>query len=326
MMSVMVETTARLLGVLSALQSGGPWSGPHLATRLGVTVRTVRRDVDRLRQLGYAVESDVGSQGGYRLGAGGAATPPLMLEADEVVALAVCVRAAAGDSVAGVADAAARALAKLEQTLPANARRAVTAVSDSTVRLTATGDAVDPDVLVAVSGACRNRRQVRATYRSRGGRPTERRLEPYRVVNAGRRWYLVAYDLGPHEWRTFRIDRIADVIETGHGVRLLDPPDAATFVGEAITTAPYRWRARVVLDASLEHIAALVPPTVGVLEGIDSTTTRLTTGADDLDMLVVHLGCLGVTFRVVEPDELRHRVAEVAARLADVSASAQITV
>jgi predicted DNA-binding transcriptional regulator YafY len=320
----MLDTTARLLAVLSALQSGGSWAGPALAARLGVTVRTVRRDVDRLRQLGYAVESDVGVTGGYRLGHGGAVVPPLMLEEDELVALAVCVRAAAGDSVAGVADAASRALGKLEQSLPSGGRRAVAAVAESSVRLPAAGEAVDASVLLAVSAACRGRRQLRVAYRSRGGTVRERRLEPYRVVNVGRRWYLVAYDLGPAEWRTFRIDRIVDAVETGHGVRLPDPPDAATFVGEAITTAPYRWRARVDLRAALGDVARLVPPSVGVLEELDETTTRLMIGADDLDTLVLHLGCFGIPFDVLEPDELRTRIREVAEHLHRSAASAHI--
>jgi predicted DNA-binding transcriptional regulator YafY len=313
----MLDTTARLLAVLSALQSGGAWSGPRLAARLGVTVRTVRRDIDRLRQLGYAVESDVGVAGGYRLGHGGAAVPPLMLDEDEVVALAVCVSAAAGDSVAGVADAAARALAKLEQALPPPTRRAVAAVAETSERLPVEGDAVAAGVLVTVSAACRGRRRLLVSYRSRSGRASERRLEPLRVVNAGRRWYLVAYDLGPAEWRTFRIDRIVDAVETGHGVDLPDPPvDIAAFVGESITTAPYRYRTRVDVHAPLHEITRRVPPTVGVLEDVGPSTTRLTIGADDLDALVVHLGCLGVPFEVLEPDELRVRVSEVAAVLA----------
>jgi predicted DNA-binding transcriptional regulator YafY len=315
----MLETTARLLGVLSTLQRGAGASGPQLADRLGVTVRTVRRDVDRLRQLGYAIESDPGVAGGYRLGRGGSAVPPLMLDEEEAVALAVAVRSAAGDSVVGVGAAAERALAKLEQSLPSTPRSRIAAVTDSTVRLASRGDEVDPAVLLTVSAACREQQQLRVTYCDAAGRESERRLEPHRVVSAGRRWYLVAHDLGVREWRTFRLDRVVSVRRTGHGVRLVDPPDAASFVHAAITTAPYHYRARIRLDAPVEQIAARVPATVAVLEAVDESTTMMTTGADELDILVVHLGVLGVPFVVHEPDELRERVAAVAEHLARAS-------
>jgi predicted DNA-binding transcriptional regulator YafY len=314
-MDDVLDTTERLLGLLSVLQGGATWTGPQLAARAGVTVRTVRRDVERLRRLGYAVESDLGADGGYRLGSGGRAVPPLVFDDDEVLALAVSARAGSASAVGGVDEAAARALAKLEQALPLEHRRTVTAVASSTERLPATGDHVDPAVLVTIGAACHGREQLRVTYRGRSGGASERRLEPYRVVNAGRRWYLVAFDLGPREWRTFRLDRIVDAHPTGHGVALVDPPDAVAFVGRAITTAPYRYRARVEVDAPLEELARRIPATVAVLEGLGPATTLVTTGADDLDVLAVHLASLDAPFRALEPVELRERLVELADRL-----------
>jgi predicted DNA-binding transcriptional regulator YafY len=312
----MIDTTARLLALLSALQANPVLSGTALAVRLGVTTRTVRRDVDRLRQLGYVVDADRGVSGGYRLGRGGAAVPPLLLDEDEIVALAVCVRAAAGDSVAGIADAASRSLSKLEQALPGVARSKIQSIVASTLRLAASGDEVDGTILLTLTTACRDHQQVRVDYSDVHGRQTERRLEPHRVVSVGRRWYLVALDVGARDWRTFRVDRIGAARTTGHGTSFVDPPDAVEFVQRAITTAPYRHQARVELHAPLAEIARRVPPSVGMLESTDRDTTVLTTGADDLDLLVVHLGLLGVAFEVLEPPELRERVAVVAARLA----------
>jgi predicted DNA-binding transcriptional regulator YafY len=310
-----VETTARLLEVLSRLQAGAGMSGPELAARLGVTTRTVRRDVDRLRQLGYAIHSDTGVRGGYRLASGGRAMPPLLLDEDEAVALAVCVRAAAGDSVAGIASAAVTALGKLERTVPAAARTRIGALVASTVRVPTTGDEVDPDVLMTVSSACRDGVRVTAGYCDARGRSSERRLEPYRIVSVGRRWYLVAFDLDRRGWRSLRLDRLRTVVSTGHGVGFTDPPEASAFVRAAITTSPYRYRAVAVVHAPLDRVAQRVPATVATLEDRGDGTTLLTTGADDLDVLSMHLGALGLAFTVVEPDELRVRLTEVAARL-----------
>ena len=200
----MSETTGRLLAVLAALQSRPFWSGPELAAHLGVTVRTVRRDVDRLRQLGYPIDSDAGSAGGYRLGVGGSAVPPLMLDTDEVFALAVLTRAADGQ---GIGDAAQRAIAKLEQMLPSHLRRDI-ALSSTVIRVRPPIDDVDSAVLRTVSAACRASDELAVTYRDRNGRVTERRLLPHRVVSIGRRWYLVARDARHDDWRTWRVDRI----------------------------------------------------------------------------------------------------------------------
>lgn len=309
----MTETTGRLLSVLSALQSRPAWSGPELAARLGVTVRTVRRDIDRLRQLGYAVESDTGVRGGYRLGAGGAAVPPLMFDADEVFALAVLARAT---DAHGLGEAADRAVGKLEQALPSMLRRDI-AVSSSVIRVQSPGDeALDGGVLRTISAACRGSDELAVRYRDRHGHVTDRRLVPYRVVSIGRRWYLVARDVRKPDWRTWRVDRVESAAPTGHRFVVTDPPDAVALVRRSISTAPYRFQARVELAAPAEVIAERVPPSVAVVEAIDEHTTLLTTGSDDLDSLVFHIGMLDVDFRVLDPPELRTRMRELGARLA----------
>ena len=311
----MSDTTARLLRLLARLQSGAPAGGPDLAGDLGVTTRTVRRDVERLRALGYSIESEPGPAGGYRVGRGGSSIPPLMLDEDEALAVAVCLRTAAGGTVAGVEDAAARVLARLEQMIPARMRPHVAAVSTATSRLAGGTESVARDVFVDVSRACRERERLSLRYVDSRGRTTERRVEPLGVVNAGRRWYLAARDLDRQDWRTFRMDRIAAADATGHHFERVDPPDPLSLVHEAITIAPYRYRARIELHAPIAELAHRIPPTVGVLEALDDRTTILTTGDDDLYVLALHVGLIGVPFTVLEPDELRARFDDLAALL-----------
>lgn len=312
----MSTPTARLLELLSILQRGGAHPGPDLARQLAVTERTVRRDVDRLRELGYAVDARRGSDGAYRLGPGGSALPPLLLDEEEAIALAVCVRTAAGDSVRGVGLVAEGALAKLRQSLSPRARTQVEALSAATVRLpTATGNEVDDAVLLEVSAACRTPERLQIGYRAASGIESDRRVDPYRVVNVGRRWYLMAFDVDRQDWRTFRLDRILAVRRTGHGVRFVDPPDPVSYVSASISTAPYRYQARVVVHAPAEVVARAVPPSVGVIEEIDPHRCRLEFGADDLDYLAVELGTLGHDFEVEQPDALRSHLVDVAARL-----------
>lgn len=312
----MSTPTARLLDLLSILQRGGEHPGPELARQLDVTERTVRRDVERLRELGYAIDARRGSEGAYRLGPGGSALPPLLLDEEEAIALTVCVRAAAGDSVRGVGVAAERALAKIRQSLSPRSRAHAEALSAATVRLpTSTGNEVDDAILLDVSAACRTPERIRIGYRAASGIESDRRVDPYRVVNVGRRWYLMGFDVDRHDWRTFRLDRILRVERTGHGVHLVDPPDPVSYVSASISTAPYRYRARVVVHAAAEVVARAVPPSVGVIEEIDAGRCRLELGADDLDYLAVELGALGHDFDVEEPSELRTHLAEMADRL-----------
>jgi len=310
-----METSARLLRLLSLLQARAEWPGADLAGRLGVTVRTLRRDVQKLRTLGYPVNAVPGVSGGYRLGAG-AALPPLLLDDDEAVAVALSLRTAATHSVTGVGEASVRALAKLEQVLPSRLRERATAISQATVPLTSPGPVVDADVLTAIARACRNRERVVFGYRrGQDSDLTERQVEPHRLVQAGYRWYLVALDLDRGDWRTFRADRIESPRLTGIRFVPRDPPDAAAFVANAVTTAPYRYRARVLVHAPVGDVAARVPPTVAVVEAATAGTCILTSGSDSLDSLAFHVALMGFDFSVLDPPELTERMHALAVQL-----------
>jgi len=307
-------TSARLLRLLSLLQARREWSGGELAERLEVAPRTVRRDVERLRGLGYPVCATPGAGGGYRLGAGGA-LPPLLLDDDEAVAVAVGLRTAAGGTVAGIEEASVRALAKLEQVLPVRLRGRVSAIEASTVPLTGPVSTVDPGTLTVVAGACRDSERLSMDYRDRDGAASTRTVEPYRLVHTGRRWYLVARDTDRDAWRTFRVDRIGQVRPTGCRFTPRDPPDPAAYVATALSSAPYQHRARIRLHAPAPAVAARVPPTVGVVEPVDAGSCLLVTGSDSLDAIAVHVALLGFDFQVLEPPELVDHVRALAGRL-----------
>lgn len=305
----MLETSARLLRLLSLLQEHREWSGPALAARLDVTTRTVRRDVDRLRSLGYPV--DATAQSGYRLGRG-ASLPPLLLDDDEAVAVAAALSTTQGEEMAA---AAARALAKLEPVLPARLRDRLAVVRGASVTLPSGDAAVPPDRIAALAAACRDAVRVCMTYTDGGGATGERDVEPYRLVNVGRRWYLLGFDRGREDWRTLRVDRIADLHVTTFRFTRHDPPDAAAFVGQAVTSSPYRWQARVRVHAPVADVAARVPATVARLEAAGDRCL-LTTGANDLGQLVGHLAALPWDLEVLDPPDLRAAVRAAAERLA----------
>ncbi|MEV4455016.1 YafY family protein [Microbispora sp. NPDC049633] len=313
----MLETSARLLRLLSLLQATRDWPGRVLAERLGVTERTVRRDVDRLRELGYPVESTRGTDGGYRLVAG-TAMPPLLLDDEEAVAVAIGLRAAGG--VPGVEEAAERAAAKLEQVLPSRLRRRVGALQAYTepVPPDRPGPAIDPAVLNALAAACRDRERLRFDYRDHGGSSGVRVAEPYRLVSWGRRWYLVAWDVDRDDWRTFRVDRIAPRTPTGPRFPPRDPPEggAAAYVARGASAAAWRHRARVLVHAPAEEVAARINPAVGVVEDVDDRTCVLVTGADTLNTLAVHLGLLEFDFEVTGPPDLVDHLRALTARYA----------
>jgi predicted DNA-binding transcriptional regulator YafY len=313
-----VETSARLLRLLSLLEARPEWSGAELADRLGVTTRTLRRDVARLRSLGYPVSAVPGVAGGYRLGAG-AALPPLLLDDDEAVAVALSLRTAATQSVTGVGEASVRALAKLEQVLPSRLRDRAAAIGQATVPLAWPGPVVDAGVLTTMARACRNRERLEFGYRNRDGALTARRTEPHRLVQAGYRWYLVARDTDRDDWRTFRADRIEAPRLTGVRFVPVNPPDAAAFVARAVTTAPYRFQARILLNAAAEAVAEQVPPSVGIVEPAGPSRCVLVSGSDSLDALALHVTALDVDYVVLEPAELAQRLAVLAARLATAS-------
>ena len=310
----MVETSARLLRLLSLLEVKPEWSGADLAARLDVTPRTLRRDMAKLRSLGYPVHAEPGVGGGYRLGAG-AALPPLLLDDDEAVAVALSLRTSAAHAVTGIGEASMRALTKLEQVLPSRLRERATAIGHATVPLTGPAPTVDADVLTEVARGCRQHERLEFGYRSRDGSLTTRRVEPHRLVQAGYRWYLVGRDADRDDWRTFRADRIDKPRLTGVRFVPRDPPDAAAFVARAVTTAPYRHQARVLVHAPVESVAERVPPSVGVLVAATGDRCELTSGADSLDMLAFHIATMDFEFTVLEPPELIDRVRALAARL-----------
>jgi predicted DNA-binding transcriptional regulator YafY len=316
----MLQTSARLLRLLSLFQARRYWSGADLSGQLEVTARTLRRDVDRLRSLGYPVHSTSGSAGGYQLGSG-TTLPPLLLDDDEAVAVAVGLRTAAG-GITGIEEASVHALLKLEQVLPSRLRRRVTALHTFIVPLAKTGPTVDVRTLSTIAGACRDHEVLRFPYRSRSEVLSIRSVEPHRLVHTGYRWYLVAWDLSRKEWRTFRVDRIEPKLSTGLRFTPRQPPDGdfAAYVSKSVSYAPYAYRARVILHAPVEMVADRVPPTAGVLEAIDQRTCTLHTGANSLDMLAVFVALIGVDFEVREPPELVDQIRRLATRFSRATA------
>ena len=312
----MLETSARLLGLLSLLQARTHWSGPELAERLEVGIRTVRRDVEKLRRLGYPVQAAPGVDGGYRLGAG-AALPPLLLDEEEAVAVAVGLRTATSVGVAGIEETSVRALAKLEQVLPSRLRRRVNAVGSFTVPYQpGSGPAVDPETLALIAGACRDSERLRFRYLTHDGKASRRNVEPHRLVHTGRRWYLVAWDVDRGDWRTFRADRIDGRPTPDRRFEPRDPPakDLAAYVSRGVASVRDRYQARVVLHAPLAELAERVPHWAGTLEEIDERTTLLDAGSDWLGGLAVYIAQIGVDFEVLDPPELVEEVRDLSRR------------
>jgi len=310
----MLQTSARLLRLLSLLQARTDWSGPELAERLGVTTRTVRKDVERLRNLGYPVHGTPGVGGGYRLGAG-AALPPLLLDDDEAVAVAIGLHSAAGGTVTGIQETSVRALAKLEQVLPSRLRHRIVALQTSTVEIPVPGPTVDPAVLTAIAGACRDHQRLRFDYRGHDGSTSIRDVEPHRLVHDRGRWYLVAWDTDRQDWRTFRADRIQPRIPTGPRFVPRDPPggDVATYLLRGVGAAMWRYRARVTVHAPAAAIAGRLPPAV-LVEAVDEHTCIVNAGSDTPQMLAAYLGMLDVDFEVSESPELVEQLRKLADR------------
>ena len=310
-------TSSRLLTLLSLLQGRRDWPGAELAERLEVSGRTVRRDVDRLRELGYPVESLTGPAGGYRLAAG-AAMPPLLLDDQEAIAIAVGLRTAARASITGIEETSLRALVKLEQVLPAHLRRRVRALQDATATLPSAGGAtVDPQCLTVIAAACRDKERLRFAYSARDGTATRRLVEPHSLVNLGRRWYLVAWDCGREDWRSFRVDRIdrPPATDRRFTARKLPVKDAATFVTESMSARPHRYDARVTIHAPIDVVRKRVPRYWGTVEPGDDGECHFRTGDDDLWWLGVRIATLPFDFVVHEPPELIEHLRELARRV-----------
>jgi predicted DNA-binding transcriptional regulator YafY len=312
----MLTSTARVLRLLSLLQVRREWSGAELRTALGVDVRTIRRDVDRLRQLGYVIDASAGPGGGYRLSAG-SETPPLLLDDEEAIAVAVALGAAAGN-LTSTQDVALRVLAKLDQLLPRRLRRKLTAIPTVTLSLMRPESTVDLKMLSAVAAACRDQLTLRFLYKDNAGRATRRLVEPMRLVHTGRRWYLAAWDVERGDWRTFRVDRIDAQSRPVQGVRFVprEPPEGfATYVSRSIGASPHRHQARVLVDTPAATLRTSVPVWMGLVEARDATSCILTVGGDSLTSIAGMLVFVGVEFTVLEPPELAATLRDVAARL-----------
>lgn len=313
----MSNTSGRLLRLLSLLQTHRDWSGADLAERLEVTTRTVRRDVDRLRELGYPVDATRGSSG-YRLGAG-ASLPPLLLDDDEAVAVVVGLRTAAGEPVADFDESAVRALGKLEQVLPPRLRHRVNTLQQATVRVGASGPTISSDTLMAVADACRRLERLRFDYTSADGTEGVRAVEPHRLVSFGQRWYLVAWDVDRADWRTFRVDRLHPRTPTGPRFAPRDPPDGdvATYVSNQLSTRSWPCQAVVTLHESAEALVDRVWPGMGVLEAVDEHSCRMHVGADSPWALSWMITSVGVDFTVDGPPELVEEIQQLQRRCAN---------
>jgi predicted DNA-binding transcriptional regulator YafY len=317
-------TAERMLRLLSLLTVRRNWTGDELAQRLGVSPRTIRRDVDRLRDLGYQVSALPGPAGGYELSAG-AGLPPLMLDDDAAVAVALGLRAVTAGAVAGMEEAAVRAAAVMERVLPSRLRLRVDALRAAVVPLygpRADGRAVRPETLALLALACRDAERLRFSYVDAQGQASKRLVEPYRLVCTARHWYLVARDVDRGDWRSFRLDRLADPLATGQRSRPADPSDAARFVAEGIAAGAYRYRARVLIDAPADVLAERIPGNVAVIEAVDERQCLLISGSDDLDAIVMHLVLLDLPFTPLEPPELCERCAALSVRLGEAAARA----
>ncbi|MEV0245310.1 YafY family protein [Nocardia sp. NPDC050712] len=309
----MTDTPARLLRLLSLLQTPREWPGSELAQRLGVTDRTVRRDIDRLRDLGYPVEATLGAAGGYRLVAG-QAMPPLLLDDEEAVAIAVGLRTAAASSIAGIEDAAVRALTKLDQVLPARLRRRVKVLGTAVALPATDAPTVDPDVLTTAAAAVTNRERLRFTYAG-----AHRHIEPVGVVNHRRHWYLVGHDLDRAAWRVFRVDRVTAPHPTAARFtpRPLPATDPAAYVaGRRTDWGTPQFHVSITLHAPLTQISGRLGDTPGELTPSTPTSCRLDAVRDDAPEWLAHrLLTLGVDFEVHEPPELSAQLRAISARI-----------
>ncbi len=314
------DLPARMLRLLSLLQMRRTWSGAELADRLGVTLRTIRRDIDRLRDLGYPVEGTTGTAGGYRLAAG-ADLPPLLLDDEEAVAIAVALRTATS-GVTGIEETAVRALAKLEQVLPQRLRHQVATLQATTAPLPvpwSTGPEADPTVLATLAAACRDHEITTFTYRTGKGVTGRRRAEPHALVAAAPVWYLVAYDTDHDEWRLFRVDRLSDPTPTGHRAapRELPATDPAAYVAKRLAAAPARYTFHATVPADAATVRARTYSLPDRVRPLDETTSTLDLAADNPHHIAEQLlGIdLGPTHTIHGTPELAPHLEKLAHRL-----------
>lgn len=312
-----MDSAERLLKLLGLLEGRIDWTAEELARRLEVTTRTIRRDIARLRELGYPVEAVAGPGGGYQLGSGGK-LPPLLLDDEEALAVALGLRITTGTAVGGLEDAALSAMAKLEHVLPPKLRTRLEDISEATVSAQAPPSArVDQAALAAAAATARAKERLRFDYVNREGRRTERHTEPLRLVHTGRRWYLVAFDLGRDDWRTFRLDRVSKPRPTGMRAKRRRAPDPVELVQRGIALESYALRASVVLEAPVERASRVVSAMIGTVEGIDEQRSRLVVGGDDTGWIVRYLISLPFDFEVESPNEVREELAALGRALTE---------
>ena len=312
----MLETSARLLQLLSLLQLRREWTGSALADRMDVTERTVRRDIGKLRTLGYPIHASPGVAGGYQLGAG-AQLPPLLLDDDEALAVALGLSAVTASPVAGIGEASVRALTKLEQVLPSRLRPRFAGLRSAVTRMAAVSTPVRPEILTALSSAITERRTVVFRYARQDGESSRRIVEPYRLVDTGRRWYLVAWDTTREDWRTFRVDRCQSVPAPRERFtpRPLPARDLALYVQQSITRFPYKYDVVVRLTGNITEVSQKVSPDTAELQSDGEEHTLMRAGFDSLDWPLMHLVALELEFEILEPPQMRERARLAAARL-----------
>ncbi|WP_433271756.1 helix-turn-helix transcriptional regulator [Actinosynnema sp. CS-041913] len=314
----MSDTPGRLLSLLSLLQTPREWPGSELARRLAVSPRTIRRDIDRLRDLGYPVRATMGAEGGYRLAAG-TAMPPLLVDDEEAVAIAVGLRTAARQAVTGIEEASVRALAKLEQVLPSRLRHRVSALGAATVpvSLSTGGATVDPEHLTTLASVIANRERLRFHYLAADGAESRRHVEAGHLVPSGRRWYLLAFDLERDDWRIFRVDRMQRLLPTGVRVerRELPAPDTATYVRERMFSLAPTYRAVVTVHLPIADVRERLGDSPEALEPVGETRTHVRSHTDTLEYLAFQLVQLGCEFEVHEPPELVAYLQELRGRI-----------
>jgi predicted DNA-binding transcriptional regulator YafY len=313
-----MSTSGRLLRLLSLLHTPRDWTGGELAERLEVSPRTIRNDVERLRALGYPVHATRGSVGGYRLEAG-SSLPPLLLEDDEAVAVAIGLRTATSGAVTGIEETSLRALAKLEQVLPPRLRRQVSTLQRVTVHVRRRPvTTIDPSMLTELARLAREHFALRFDYSDRKQTASQRRVEPYRIVNSGQRWYLVAWDLDRADWRTFRVDRMRAGMSPGarFAPRGLTDAEVEALIARGVPVEARRHQARVLVHAPAAELAARFGQWFGTITAVDDTSAIVETGADDIEQLAAYLGLLGADFSVDEPPELVAAIRALAARYA----------
>jgi len=313
----MAATTTRALRLLSLLQARRTWSGHELMERLRVSERTLRRDIDGLRQMGYPVRAITGPAGGYQLEAG-VDIPPLLLDDDEAVAIAMGLLTAAGGTITGIEETSVRALAKLEKVLPPRVRKRVSMLQTAVVPVIRAWVTVDAEILTIVAAACRDRERLRFEYRGHEGGLSERHVEPHQLVSLHQRWYLLAFDRDRDDWRTFRLDRVAAPRATRFtfNPRQIPGGDAAEYVMRSLRSRPMNYQVSVVLEAPAELITSRCRPGEGEVEPLGDTRSRLRTQGDSLEWLAFMIIWFNVGFEVEEPPELIQYLSDLSDRLA----------